>query len=45
MTALAPTWFEANDQRDLKRWTMAAVIVVGLHLAAIATYVYIDRPD
>src|ERR1700692_4864036 len=45
MTALAPTWFEDNDQRDLKRWTMAAAIVVGLHLAAIATYVYIDRPD
>ena len=38
-------WFEDDDPRDLKRWAIAALIVVGIHLAAIAAYVYVHRPD
>jgi protein TonB len=45
MTALALGWFEDEDPRDLWRWIMAAAIVVAIHLAAIAAYVYIHAPD
>ena len=45
MTAHALTWFEDDDPRDLRRWAMAAAIVLGIHLAAIAAYVYVHRPD
>jgi periplasmic protein TonB len=45
MNAPALTWFEDEDPRDLRRWILAAVIVLGVHLAAIAAYVYVHRPD
>jgi protein TonB len=45
MTALALTWFEDDDARDLKRWAMAAAIVLGIHIAAIAAYLYVHQPD
>jgi periplasmic protein TonB len=45
MIAHALTWFEDDDPRDVRRWIMAAAIVLGIHLAAIAAYVYIHRPD
>ena len=45
MIAHALTWFEDDDPRELRRWIMAAAIVLGIHLAAIAAYVYIHRPD
>src|SRR3984885_9963126 len=45
MTALALDWFDDEDPRDLRRWIMAAAIVVAIHLAAIAAYVYIHEPD
>jgi periplasmic protein TonB len=45
MTARAITWSEDTDPRDLRRWAAAAVIVLGIHLAAIAAYVYVHRPD
>ena len=45
MTALVSTWFEDDDPRDLRRWAIAATIVVALHLAAIAAYVWIHGPD
>lgn len=38
-------WFEDEDPRDVTRWATAALIVVALHLAAIAAYVYVHRPD
>jgi protein TonB len=44
MTASTLTWFD-DDPRDLRRWAMAAAIVLGVHLAAIAAYVYVHRPD
>jgi len=45
MTADAVPWFEENDAGDVRRWALAALIVVGIHLAAIAAYVTIHRPD
>lgn len=45
MTALALTWFEDEDPRDLRRWAIAAAVVLGIHLAAITAYIYIHRPD
>ena len=45
MTALALSWFEDEDPRDLRRWAIAAAIVVAVHLTAIAAYVFIHEPD
>lgn len=43
--ALPNTWFEDNDPRDLRRWAIAATIVIGAHLAAISAYFHIHKPD
>jgi periplasmic protein TonB len=45
MTALTLPWFEDEDPRDLRRWAIAAAIVLGIHLAAVGTYVYLHQPD
>jgi periplasmic protein TonB len=45
MTTLTLPWFEDEDPRDLRRWAMAAAIVLGIHVAAVAGYIYSHRPD
>jgi protein TonB len=45
MTALALPWFEDDDPRDLRRWAMAALIVFGIHAAAVAGYLYFHQPE
>jgi len=45
MTALALPWFEDEDPRDLRRWAIAAAVVVAIHVAAIAAYVYVAIPN
>src|ERR1700733_3091115 len=45
MTALALGWFEDEDPRDLRRWIMAAAILVPIPPPAIAAYVFIHEPD
>jgi periplasmic protein TonB len=45
MTTLTLPWFEDEDPRDLRRWAMAAAIVLGIHIAAVAGYIYGHRPD
>jgi protein TonB len=45
MTALALPWFEDEDPRDLRRWAMAALIVFGIHAAAVAGYLYFHQPE
>jgi periplasmic protein TonB len=45
MTALTLPWFEDEDSRDLRRWAMAALIVFGIHAAAVAGYLYFHRPE
>jgi protein TonB len=38
MTAHALTWFEDDDPRDLVRWSVAAAVVVAVHVALIGGY-------
>jgi protein TonB len=38
MTARALTWFEDDDPRDLLRWSVAAAVVVCLHVTLIGGY-------
>jgi protein TonB len=38
MTAHALNWFEDDDPRDLFRWSVAAAVVVCLHVALIGGY-------
>jgi protein TonB len=38
MTAQALTWFDDDDPRDLFRWSVAAAVVVSLHVALIGGY-------
>jgi protein TonB len=38
MTAHALAWFEDDDPRDLFRWSVAAAVVVCVHLALIGGY-------
>jgi len=45
MTALALTWFDDEDPRDLRRWAIAAIVVLGVHVGAIASYLYVHEPD
>jgi protein TonB len=45
MTALSLSWFEDDDPRDLRRWAMAAAIVVGIHAGAVGGYVFFHRPE
>ncbi len=45
MTALALSWFEDEEPRDLIRWGVAAAIVVGIHAAAVAGYLLWHEPE
>jgi|SRR5579863_308069 len=45
MTASSLTWFDDDDPRDLRRWAFAALVVLGIHLAAVAAYIYVHKPD
>lgn len=45
MVALVSSWFEDDDPRDLRRWAIAAAIVLAVHFCAIAAYLYVHEPD
>ncbi len=45
MTAPASTWIEDEHSDDMRRWAIAAAIVIFVHLAAFGAYVYVHRPD
>jgi protein TonB len=45
MTARVSTWFEDENPDDIRRWAIAAAIVIAIHLAAFAAYVYGHRAD
>jgi protein TonB len=45
MTALALGWFDDEDPRELRRWAIAAIIVLGVHIGAIAGYLYVHEPE
>jgi protein TonB len=45
MTARALPWFEDQEPRDLARWSVAATVVVGVHVAVIAGYLLWHQPE
>jgi periplasmic protein TonB len=45
MTALTLPWFEDEDPRELRRWAIAAAIVLGVHLGGVGLYAYLHQPD
>ncbi|HTZ02864.1 MAG TPA: TonB family protein [Xanthobacteraceae bacterium] len=45
MSVTSLAWFDDETPRDLRRWALAAAVVLGVHVAAIAAYVYVHRPD
>ena len=45
MTTLALPWFEDEDPRDLRRWVVAAAIVLGVHLGGVGLYAYLHQPE
>lgn len=45
MTAYSLPWLDDDDPRDLRRWAIAAAVVLGIHFAAVGSYVYLHRPD
>jgi periplasmic protein TonB len=40
MTAFALPWLEDEDPDDLRRWAIAAALVIGIHSSLIAGYVF-----
>jgi protein TonB len=45
MTALTLPWFEEEDPRDLRRWAIAAAVVLGVHLGGFGLYAYLHQPE
>jgi protein TonB len=45
MTAQALPWFEDDDPRQLRRWFIAAAVVVAVHASAIGGYMFWHQPD
>jgi protein TonB len=46
MTARALTWFEDDDPRDIFRWSVAAAVVVCLHVTLVGGYLlWPSQPD
>ena len=45
MNALTLPWFEDEDPRELRRWAIAAAIVLGVHLGGVGLYAYLHQPE
>jgi periplasmic protein TonB len=45
MTGLTLPWYVDEDPRELRRWVIAAAVVIGVHAAAIGAYVYFHQPE
>ena len=45
MSALALSWYEDTRPRDLVRWAVAGLIVVGVHAGVIAYFLAKHQPD
>jgi protein TonB len=45
MSALTLPWFEDEDPRELRRWAIAAAIVLGVHLGGVGLYAYLHQPE
>jgi len=45
MTALTRPWFEDEDPHELRRWAIAAAVVLGVHLGGVGLYAYLHQPE
>jgi protein TonB len=45
MTALALSWIEDDEPRDLMRWGIAAALVLGTHAAVVAGFLLFHQPE
>jgi periplasmic protein TonB len=45
MSAHAVPWFEDEDLSDIRRWAIAALVVLSVHIGAIGSYLYVHVPD
>jgi len=45
MTALTLLWFEDEDPRELRRWAIAAAVVLGVHLGGVGLYAFFHQPE
>jgi protein TonB len=45
MTAQTLPWFEDEDPRELRRWAIAAAVVLGVHLGGVGLYAYLHQPE
>jgi protein TonB len=45
MSARTLPWFEDEDPRELRRWAIAAAIVLGVHLGGVGLYAYLHQPE
>jgi protein TonB len=45
MTAQTLPWFEDDDPRELRRWAIAAAVVLGVHLGGVGLYAYLHQPE
>jgi protein TonB len=45
MIARASTWFEDEDPKAIRRWAVAAAIVVVIHVVVLCPYIYFYHPE
>ena len=45
MTTLTLPWFEDEDSRDLRRWAIAAAVVLGVHIGGVGLYAFLHQPE
>ena len=45
MTAQTLPWFDDDDPRELRRWAIAAAVVLGVHLGGVGLYAYLHQPE
>jgi periplasmic protein TonB len=45
MTTLTLPWFDDEDPRELRRWAIAAAVVLGVHLGGVGLYAYLHQPE
>jgi protein TonB len=45
MSAQTLPWFDDEDPRELRRWAIAAAVVLGVHLGGVGLYAYLHQPE
>ncbi|MGB6938074.1 MAG: hypothetical protein WBE14_15580, partial [Xanthobacteraceae bacterium] len=45
MIARVATWFEDEEPGEIRRWAIAAAVVVAIHLVVLCPYAYFYHPE